>query len=187
MPSYILCLQKMFSLLRKSGTLAEFGIDEPITLNLIEPNKSTELTQEQAAEVKILTKNYQEVFSQGNHDLGCAVDVRHYIDTGDQCCIYLSPNRCTAQAEKEVNNQLEALIQRGMLVPSKSPWASPVLIVKKKDGSNRVVIDYCKLNTVTKKDSYPLPYINDALDQLGALNFFSNGLSVWVLTNPNAP
>ena len=122
-----------------------------MTLSLIDPNTSTELIQEQAAEVKLLMKKYQEVFSQGDHDLGCAVDVKHYIDTGDQRPICLRPIRRSAQAEKEVNTELEALIQRGMLVPSKSPRASPVLIVKKKDGSNRVVIDYCKLNTVTKK------------------------------------
>ena len=77
-------------------------------------------------------KKYQEVFSQGKHDLGCAVDVRHYIDTGGQHPICLRLIRHSAQAEKEVNTKLEALIQRGMLVPSKSPWSSPVIIVKKK-------------------------------------------------------
>ena len=102
------------------GTLAEFGIDKPMTVNLIEPNISTELTQEQTAGVKLLMKKYQEVFSQGNHDLGCAVDARHYIDTGSQHPICLRLIRHSAQAEKEVNTKLEALIQRGMLVPSKS-------------------------------------------------------------------
>ena len=60
-----------------------------------------------------------------------------------------------------------------MIVPSSSPWASPFLIVKKKDGSNRVVIDYRKLNMITKKDSYPLPHIDNTLDQLGNAKFFS--------------
>ena len=51
-----------------------------------------------------------------------------------------------------------------MLVPSKSPWAFPILIVKKKYSSNRVMINYCHLNLITKKDSYPLPQIDDALN-----------------------
>ena len=71
-----------------------------MSVNLIEPNISTELTQEQAAEVKLLMMKYQEVFYQGNHDLGCAVDVKHYIDTEDQRPICLRPIRRSVQAEK---------------------------------------------------------------------------------------
>ena len=71
-----------------------------MTVNLAEPSISTELIQEQAVEVKLLTKKYQKVFSQSNHDLGFAVDVRHYIDTEDQRPICLKPIRRSAQAEK---------------------------------------------------------------------------------------
>ena len=63
-----------------------------------------------------------------------------------------------------MDEEIDILIKKGMLIPSKSPWASLVFIVKKKDVSNYVVIDYCKLNNITKKDSYPLTRINDALD-----------------------
>ena len=76
-------------------------------------------------------------------------------------------------AESVVNKEVAELIKCGMLVPSKSPWASLILIVKKKDSSNQVVIDYQKLNKVTKKDSYPLPRIDDALDRLGGAKYFS--------------
>ena len=75
-------------------------MQQPMTVNLTEPNISTELIQEQAAEVKLLMKKYQKVFSQGNHDLGFAKDVRHYIDTEDQRPFCLKPTRSSAQAEK---------------------------------------------------------------------------------------
>ena len=60
-----------------------------------------------------------------------------------------------------------------MIVPSSSLWASPILIVIKKDGSNRIYIDCRKLNMITNKDSYPLPRIDNTLDQLGNAKFFS--------------
>ena len=72
-----------------------------------------------------------------------------------------------------VNEEVNKLLEKGLLIPSKSPWAAPLLVVKKKDGSNRVVIDYRKLNNITRKDAYPLPRIDDALDCLGSAQFFS--------------
>ena len=64
------------------------------------------------------------------------------------------------------------LFDSGMIILSNSPWASPILIVKKKDGSYCLVIDYCKLNLITKKDSYPLPQIDNTLDCLSHAKYF---------------
>ncbi|KAL0544112.1 hypothetical protein IC582_019223 [Cucumis melo] len=67
---------------------------------------------------------------------------------------------------KELNVQLQELLDKGFIRPSVSPWGAPVLFVKKKDGSMRLCIDYRELNKVTVKNRYPLPRIDDLFDQL---------------------
>ena len=60
-----------------------------------------------------------------------------------------------------------------MIRPSSSPWASPIVLVKKKDGSTRFCVDYRKVNKVTRKDAYPLPRVDDTLDTLAGAKWFS--------------
>ena len=58
------------------------------------------------------------------------------------------------------------MLQNDIIQPSSSPWASPVVLVQKQDGGQRLCIDYRKLNSVTKKDTYPIPRIDDIQDTL---------------------
>jgi hypothetical protein len=74
---------------------------------------------------------------------------------------------------KELKEQLQELLDKGFIRPSTSPWGTPVLFVKKKDGSMRMCIDYRELNKVTIKNQYPLPRIDDLLDQLQGARVFS--------------
>ena len=73
----------------------------------------------------------------------------------------------------ELKKQLEELLDKGFIRPSSSPWGAPVLFVKKKDGSMRLCIDYRGLNRVTGKNKYPLPRIDELLDQLKGAKWFS--------------
>ena len=99
------------------------------------------------------------------NELGCTQDVAHTIDTGDHQPIR-QPPRCVPFALRGKVEQMVEMLRQGVIQPLKSPWASPVVLVAKKDGSNRFCIDYRKLNAVTKMDVYPLPRINDTLDLL---------------------
>jgi hypothetical protein len=83
------------------------------------------------------------------------------------------PYRMAAPELAELKKQLDELLQKGYIRPSSSPWGAPVLLVKKKDGSMRLCVDYRALNEVTIKNKYPLPRIDDLFDQLKGAKFFS--------------
>ena len=67
---------------------------------------------------------------------------------------------------------VDDMLKQGVIEPSTSPWASPIVLVKKKDGSTRFCVEYRKLNSVTRKDSYPLPQIDDTLESLAGASWF---------------
>lgn len=73
----------------------------------------------------------------------------------------------------ELKKHLDESLKKGFIHPSSSPWACPVLFIKKKDGTNRMVVDYRPVNLVTIKNKYPLPKINDPYDQLAGSSVFS--------------
>ena len=65
------------------------------------------------------------------------------------------------------------MLDKNIISPSQSPWSSPVILVRKKDGSLRFCVDYRKVNSVTRKDAYPLPHIDDTLDTLAGSSWFT--------------
>ncbi|XP_067647345.1 retrovirus-related Pol polyprotein from transposon 17.6 isoform X4 [Eurosta solidaginis] len=109
---------------------------------------------------------YANIFDQDGSKPGRTNVVKHQIDTGDARPIRQAP-RSVPLAKREVVSQIiQEMSDSGVIEPSASPWSSPVVLVKKKDGKMRFCVDYRKLNDVTKKDSYPLPRIDDTLDSL---------------------
>lgn len=65
------------------------------------------------------------------------------------------------------------MLERDVIQPTNSPWVSPIVLVQKKDGSMRFCVDYRKVNSVTRKDAYPLPHVDDTLDTLAGSKWFS--------------
>ena len=74
---------------------------------------------------------------------------------------------------EEVDKLIQEMLSQQVIVPSASPWASPIVLVKKKDGGMRFCVDYRMLNKVTKLDEFPLPRIDDTLDLLAGAKYFT--------------
>jgi len=114
---------------------------------------------------------FQDVFSEDLVAGNCEV-LKHSINVRDSKPIKQAPRRIPLHLREEVEH-IREMKQRGVIEESRSPWVSPVVLVKKKDVSLRFCVDYRKLNAVTVKDSYPLPRIEDILDQLSGNSWFS--------------
>ncbi|CAF3800904.1 unnamed protein product, partial [Rotaria sordida] len=101
------------------------------------------------------------------------LQTKHRIITQDHPPIYQRPYRVPEsikQKQKELTDEME---RNGQISRSQSPWASPVLLVKKHDGSPRFVVDYRKLNSITIRDCYPLPRMDDTINQLAGAQYYS--------------
>jgi len=85
----------------------------------------------------------------------------------------MAPYRMAPAELVELKKQIEDLMEKQFIRPSTSPWGAPVLLVKKKDGSSRLCVDYRQLNKMTIKNKYPLPRIDDLMDQLHGSSVFS--------------
>lgn len=87
--------------------------------------------------------------------------------------VYCGPRRLSYHERGEVKVKLGELLQKGIIRHSESPYASPIVLVRRKNGDLRMCVDYRSLNRITLKDNFPLPAIEDCLDYLGNKKYFS--------------
>lgn len=132
-----------------------------------------EMESHQKNKARKLLNRFSSLFTSTNGQEGRTQVVKHRIDTGNAEPIKQAPRRVPLAKRGEVEQLIKEMAQNQVIQQSTSPWSSPVVLVKKKDGSTRFCVDYRKLNEVTKKDSYPLPRIDDSLDTLAGAKWFS--------------
>jgi hypothetical protein len=87
--------------------------------------------------------------------------------------IYKTPYRLATPELVEFKEHIKELLEKGFIRPNSSPWGAPVIFVPKKNGTQRLCVDYHDLNEVTVKNKYPLPRIDDLFDQLRGACVFS--------------
>ncbi|EYC40353.1 hypothetical protein Y032_0618g710 [Ancylostoma ceylanicum] len=124
-------------------------------------------------ELEELVMKFSDVFAVKDSELTQTDLVVHEIDTGDVPPIKQKTRPVPIGARQEFKEIIKGLLERGIIRKSKSDWASPVVLVRKKDGTLRLCVDYRALNKVTKQDSYPLPTIDNVLQSLSGKKFFS--------------
>tara|TARA_B100000989_G_scaffold293217_1_gene270252 strand:- start:477 stop:1313 length:837 start_codon:yes stop_codon:yes gene_type:complete len=96
------------------------------------------------------------------------------IETGETRPVSRRPYRLSHHESQEVERIVKDHIAAGIVRPSFSPWASPVILIKKKTGEYRLVVDYRRLNSVTVPDAYPLPRLDDTLEAMAGAQWFSS-------------
>ena len=131
------------------------------------------LTPEQTGELHHFLGQHHTAFCLEEQERGETDLVEMEIHTKDAAPRKVPARRMPFAVCQEVARQLKNMQQARVIQPSSSPWASPVVMVRKKDGTHRFCIDYQDLNAVTVPDTFPLPRIDDLLDQLGQSRFFS--------------
>ena len=132
------------------------------------------LTRDQQARLIDVIYSHTEVFSLFDGDLGFCDVLKHSIPTTTDKPVYLPHRQIPVQLQSEVRKCLDNWLKQGIIRPSKSPYASQVVIVRKKTGEIRLCVDFRKLNAISIRDSFPLPRVEEALQAVQAAVWFSS-------------
>ena len=135
--------------------------------------ENVSLTIDQQDILFSLLVNYADVFAVLDDQFGRTNMLQHEIHTDNVSLIRQRFRRMSPQQREEVRKLLSDILARNIISPSKSPWASPVVLVKKKNGASHFCVDYRQVIAVMRKDAFPLPRVDDTLDILAGLRLFS--------------
>ena len=134
------------------------------------PDWQTLLNLDQRAEIEQLLTEFSDRL---DGSLGEGVGLSHEIDTGDHVPVWSHPHRIAPAWKQPLKDGDQSWLEQGSTNPSSSPWSSPVVPVRKPDGSLCLCVHYRGLNEITTPDPYSIPKIDDLIDQLGETTYLS--------------
>ena len=134
------------------------------------PTVNSGLTDQQAKDLQSLLQGFSETLGP---DPGCTSIAEHSIEMENAQPVRLPPY-CLPHAYRDtIDQELQDVEEAGITEPSSSAWASPLLLVEKKDGTIRLCVDYRKLSSVSRRDAYPMLRIDDLIDDIGGAKFIT--------------
>jgi hypothetical protein len=168
------CTKKSVKLTTSGGKELEFIAKPVVTAKGIANHANlNQLNASQGLEVPVVNE-FPDVFPNELPGMPPDRDIEFVIELKlGTAPIYKTPFRMTTPELAELKEHIRELVEKGFIRPSSSPWGAPVIFVPKKDGTQRLCVDYRALNEVTVKNKYPLPRIDDLFDQLRGACVFS--------------
>ena len=141
--------------------------------SLLQRSSEGKTEVEREALAKLLAQ-HGDTFSKDEWDLGLTHLGQHSINTGDAQPIKQRPRPVPLAYANEEKQAIEDLLKKGVIRKSTSPWASPIVLVRKKNGSIRPCVDYRRLNALVKPDGFPMPRVQECLDAVAGAKYFSS-------------
>jgi hypothetical protein len=168
------CTKKSVKLTNPDGKELEFIAKLVVTAEGVASRaKVNQLDVSHGSEVPVVNE-FPDVFPEELLGMPPDRDIKFVIELKPGTALtYNTPFRMTTPELAELKEHIKELLEKGFIHPSSSPWGAPVVFVPKKDGTQRLCVDYCALNEVTVKNKYPLPRIDDLFDQLCGVCVFS--------------
>jgi hypothetical protein len=143
------------------------------TMNDIEPLTNPELKKDDKERLLALINEYRDCFATTIEEVGTSTKGELKIELLDSTPVAYRPYRLSHAEREEVNRQIQTLKTHGIIRDSTSPYASPILLVRKKNGEQRLCIDFRQLNARTIRFQYPLPQVEDLLGKINGMNFYT--------------
>ena len=141
----------------------------PVTLDEV----NTDLEGEKAESLLDLLNEYKDLVARNMSQLGCTSRMEMHIELENEKPVFYRPYRLSYSEREQTKDLIEELKSSDMVEDCHSPYASPILLIRKSSGEMRMCVDYRALNKLTVKDHYPIPRIDDLIDRMAGKKYFT--------------